>query len=195
MYRFIKNAKVINKKYFLVLFQFMEVYDTIYLVEVVGHMGIASSSEAINITVNSSGGVFWTVLSGALVFILGQLFIELILQPMKRFKEIKAKISYSLIYYANVYSNPITDAVYSENSQRRIGCDEAQKSLRGLAAELAGFCEEKWFFNYPNQKIIDEVVSCLIGISNSIVTPHSEITIEHTEKRVEIIRRLLKIRL
>ena len=156
-------------------------------------MEIASSSEAINITVSSSGSVLWTVMSGALVFILGQLFIELILQPMKRFKEIKAKISYSLIYYANIYYNPNTIKTYLDDDQRREEYNEAQNEFRRLAAELAGFCEEKWFFNFPKQKVINEVSSCLIGLSNCIITPHSEITVEQNEKRVDVIKKLLKI--
>lgn len=58
---------------------------------------IASGSNAISVTISSSNNVFWTIVSGVLIFILGQIFVEAILKPHKRFKELKAKISYALV--------------------------------------------------------------------------------------------------
>lgn len=50
--------------------------------------------------------VFGTIISGVLVFVLGQIFIEFYLYPKKELNELRGKISWALVYYANVYSNP-----------------------------------------------------------------------------------------
>ena len=41
---------------------------------------IASGSNAISETINSSNSIFWTIISGVLIFILGQIFVEAILK-------------------------------------------------------------------------------------------------------------------
>ena len=84
---------------------------------------IASGSNAISATINSSNSIFWTIISGVLIFILGQIFVEAILKPHKRFKELKAKISYSLVLYGNIYSLSL---IHILNINANIGyCDIA----------------------------------------------------------------------
>lgn len=48
-----------------------------------------------------------TVVSGVLVFVLGQIILELLIKPYKKYKELKSEIAYSLVYYAYIYSNPV----------------------------------------------------------------------------------------
>lgn len=103
---------------------------------------IASGSNAISATINSSNSIFWTIISGVLIFILGQIFVEAILKPHKRFKELKAKISYSLVLYGNIYSSPL---IREMSSVAELGEYEAVGSeLRKLASELTGYLEEMW---------------------------------------------------
>lgn len=47
---------------------------------------------AISVTINRLIVYFGLSSSGVLIFILGQIFVEAILKPHKRFKELKAKI-------------------------------------------------------------------------------------------------------
>ena len=49
---------------------------------------------------------FGTVISGVLVYILSQLFHEIIITPYKKYKKIKSKIAYILVFYKNYYGNP-----------------------------------------------------------------------------------------
>lgn len=50
--------------------------------------------------------VFWTVFAGVTVFVVGQIFVKFFIEPIHRFHEYTGEIADSLIYYANIYSNP-----------------------------------------------------------------------------------------
>ena len=47
-----------------------------------------------------------TIISGVFVFILGQLVLKLIIEPIQEFRKTLADIAFALIEYANIYSNP-----------------------------------------------------------------------------------------
>lgn len=108
--------------------------------------------------------VFGTVISGVIVFIAGQLFIEYFLNPIQEYKKLKSKIAYSLVYNANRYNNPIEP----ESKNKQIW-SKSSDDLRGLAAEVLGFAELKPIINFfiPQKKKLKEVSSCLMGLSNS----------------------------
>lgn len=50
--------------------------------------------------------VFLTVFSGVITFVLGQLVIKLLVDPVQDFRKAVADIALVLIEYANVYANP-----------------------------------------------------------------------------------------
>lgn len=158
---------------------------------------LASGSDALSITINSSDNVFWTVLAGVIVFVAGQLFIELFIRPWQRYKEIRAKVAYCLVMYANDYGNPMEAKKFSESLCA--GGPKAEKymetgdELRKLASEMAGFAEEKWFF-HPSKRKIHEVAANLIGLSNNLVSPHPDIAADHNSKRARQIRELLRLK-
>ena len=105
-----------------------------------------------------------TVVSGVSVFILGQLFIEFIMKPIQEFKDIRARVAWALVYYANIYCNP-EDA--SNKSEKH---DIASEKLRMLAADLEAFIIRKptLLKLFYNDKKILEASSKLIGLSNSV---------------------------
>ena len=113
--------------------------------------------------------VLTTVVSGVLVFILGQLFNEYFLKPIQDYKALKAKIAYSLTLYANLYMNPIT---ISELNQEY---SDASLEIRKLAAEVDATIELRPFGNIfiPRAKILKEASKALIGISNGFYTDSS----------------------
>lgn len=155
---------------------------------------IASGSNSISVTINSSNSIFWTIISGVLIFILGQIFVEAILKPHKRFKELKAKISYSLVLYGNIYSSPL---IREMSSVAELGEYEAVGSeLRKLASELTGYLEERWSVTGKvNSNNISKAASALIGLSNTLIVSecHVDRARENNSRRVEIIKESLKI--
>lgn len=158
---------------------------------------LASGSDALNITINSSDNGFWTVLAGVIVFIAGQLFIELFIRPWQRYKEIRAKVAYCLVMYAKDYGNPIELKRFSELLEaKRPKAEKNMESgdeLRKLASEIAGFAEEKWFF-YPSKRKIHEVAAHLIGLSNNLVNPDPDIAAAQNNERARQIRELLRLK-
>lgn len=137
-----------------------------------------------------------TVVSGVVVFILGQLIVQYFFRPAQRYKEIKSKIAYLLIYYANVYSNPaVRDVEYKESYYRDI--DEASMELRKAAADCGAFGEgrHKYAPSIPKKECLTEAAKCLLLISNNMnPLPESvDIHIEETKECVKIIKTKLKI--
>jgi hypothetical protein len=72
--------------------------------------------------------VFQTVLSGVFVFVLGQIFLKLIIEPVYQFKKTRADIAHTLIRYAHAFQNP---KVIPEDLFR-----EAYDKLRMLSGQL-----------------------------------------------------------
>ena len=70
---------------------------------------------------------FLTVISGTLVFILGQIVMKISIGPFERLLDTISKIEDSLIFYANVYCNP---------GLNPDACKEASKTLRSLSTQL-----------------------------------------------------------
>lgn len=137
-----------------------------------------------------------TVISGVLVFIIGQYLLTTWVQPLQKYKELKQKISYSLTYYAQYYSN-----VLKNSSDRSLQLpslyEEGSDEIRKLASELRGFAETiSWMhIGIPDKKVLYETSSILIGLSNSFFSPEDIIfeTITHNIESVERIKKNLKM--
>lgn len=129
------------------------------------------------------------IISGIIIFVIGQIALELYIKPLKRYKEIKSEIVKALVFYANIYYNPVPVSSTVMKSER----EEAQKELRKLAGELNGFTEERSYYKGPGDEKIKKASSCLIGLSNSLESVHPELDIEHNEKRVKELKELLNL--
>ena len=136
-----------------------------------------------------TSNVFITVISGVLVFVLGQLFNEYFLKPIQDYKQLRAKIAYHLTLYAHFYMNPITIDQSNEDYQN------ASYEIRKLAAEVDSIIELKPFANFfiARKKILREVSKNLIGISNGFYSNDSFATIQHNDTCRNNIYKLLKI--
>jgi methyl-accepting chemotaxis protein len=142
-----------------------------------------------------SNTVFLTVISGVIVFILSQLFMELLIKPLARYNAIKAKIAYNLVYYANVYHNPIDLGATGDIQELPQKYNEASDNLRKLAAEIAGFAEERSMLSlFVKASRISEVQSSLIGLSNCCKGRNIDHLIELNEKGEEIIKSKLHLK-
>ncbi len=132
--------------------------------------------------------IFATVISGVLVFVLGQIFVKFVIEPIKDLKEVLGEIHFSLVFHAQAIYTPAGD---------RAGEDAAQKVIRDLASKLRAKTEViPWYslcsrisrgFLPPRKNIMD-ASSQLIGLSNSL---KQEDRSEVNHNRVEKIRKLL----
>ena len=139
-----------------------------------------------------TSNTFLTVISGVLVFVISQLFDEYWLKPIHNYKELRAKISYNLTLYANLYMNPEEYKLAKVREERNIASNE----LRKLSAEVDSMIELRPFGNVfiARKSVLSEVSRNLFGLSNNLYSPHTDVAIEHNEKRCKEIYRLLKVK-
>ncbi|MBE7033440.1 MAG: hypothetical protein E7406_04345 [Ruminococcaceae bacterium] len=133
---------------------------------------------------------FLTIISGVLVFVIGQLFNEYWLKPIQDYKRLRAQISYSLCYYGNLYMNPIkiqddVDGKWNEGSQK----------MRELSAEVRATVELRPFGNIfiPGKKKLSVVAQNIMGISNGFFVIQNHDYITDNENYCKEIYKLLKI--
>jgi hypothetical protein len=111
--------------------------------------------------------VFITVLSGVLTYVLGQLILKLMIEPVQEMRKTIALISHSLIERANVISNP--------GVPTKEVMDTTAKELRKLSSQLQShlylvpiYEKTSKLFRLPTQKQVLAASSALIGLSNSV---------------------------
>ena len=111
--------------------------------------------------------VFFTVISGVLTFVAGQLVLKLIIDPVYEFKKTVADIAIALIENANIYANP---GVAGNEIERK-----ASESLRKLSSYLnahiyliPSYPLVSKMFRLPSRdKVVDAAIN-LIGLSNGM---------------------------
>ena len=108
---------------------------------------------------------FYTVLSGYLIFVLGQITINFFLNPVKRQKETIGEIQDAVIYYANVFS-PMMNKTTKK---------EATEKFRRLATKLVSttrvipfYKQSCYVFGLPSMSKIGSAHHSLISLSNSV---------------------------
>lgn len=139
--------------------------------------------------------VFLTVISGVIVFVLSQLFMELLVKPLARYNSIKAKIAYNLVYFANVYHNPIDLGTIEDIQKLPQRYNEASDCLRRLAAELAGFAEERSMLRlFVSAEMINDVRGCLVGLSNGCTGRNIDYLMVGNEEREKEIKSKLHLK-
>ena len=111
---------------------------------------------------------FLTVLSGAIVYVLSQLFLELVINPSKEYRKLKQKVLYTISMYCCYYTSPY-NLLKEENNVRPI--DEykiASNELRKIGSEFASYIGIVPKIRSNKRKKLLEVQRSLIGLSNGL---------------------------
>lgn len=133
--------------------------------------------------------VFYTVVSGTLVFVLGQILQRFILEPIQGYKKTVGKIDNKLKFYSNILTNTgfnddllakVTDII--RNLSCEIEADYKQIPLNWLLSKLKVV---------ESKKDLAKVTQGLIFLSNAGGRDDSRI--EKCDERINEIRRLLRI--
>jgi hypothetical protein len=127
--------------------------------------------------------VFLTVLSGVLVFVLGQLLLKLVIEPVNEMRKTIGAISHALIEHAGFIHNP---GVMDE-----VEIDKAATELRRLSSQLQShmylvpyFDRTVRIFRLPDRKRLLRASHALLGLSNSLHRKDDRVY-ETNAKRVE----------
>lgn len=109
--------------------------------------------------------IFLTILAGAGTFVLGQIIMKLVIDPVQSFKLTIADVSNSLILHSNIYANPKPHG------------DEAQsamsKEMRILSSKL-----QSNMYLIPNYKITSRIfglptIENVISASKELIFIHN----------------------
>jgi hypothetical protein len=135
--------------------------------------------------------VFLTIFSGVVTFVLGQLTLKLLIEPVQEFKKTIADIALSLIEYSNIYANPGVAGVEVEK--------KASEELRKLSSRLNAqvylipfYGITAQVFRLPSRKQVVNAVSALIGLSNGVFKSSTDL-VSTNLRRAESIRSTLGI--
>lgn len=129
--------------------------------------------------------VFFTVLSGVFTFVIGQLVVKLVLDPVQDLKKTIGQISHTLVERANVIANP--------GVPHKEVMDETSDSLRKLSSQLhahlylvPSYNRTATVFRLPSKEKLLTASTNLIGLSNSVYRADEKVY-EVNAKRVEAI--------
>jgi len=118
--------------------------------------------------------VFLTVLSGVLTYVLGQLVVKLVIEPVQDMRKTIGLISHALIEHASIYHNP---GVPTQDAM-----NETSRELRKLSSQLQAhlFLVPRYgvisrIFGLPLHASVLEASSALIGLSNSVFNARENI--------------------
>lgn len=136
------------------------------------------------------------IIVGTFVFVLGQYFLKLVLEPAVELRKIIASVAAALTEYANLYSNAGATHEFLINPSI-----EASKNIRHLAAQLRAqdyvvvdHHLVRRILTLPPRNDVIEATSVLIGLSNSFpgmsVGPSQGPINIHAQDKIE---RLLRI--
>ncbi|MER2511517.1 MAG: hypothetical protein ABTQ25_03690 [Nitrosomonas ureae] len=127
--------------------------------------------------------VFFTVLSGVITFVIGQLIVKLLLDPVQDMKKTIGQVSHTLVERAYVLANP---GVPTKEKM-----DDTSDSLRMLSSQLHAHLYlipsyDKTFkvFHLPSKEKLLVASTALIGLSNSVFRAEVKVY-EANAKRVE----------
>lgn len=130
--------------------------------------------------------VLLTIVSDVLTFVLGQIFVKLVIEPVHEMKKTLGQISHSLIEHANIIGNP---GIPSKDIM-----NEASQQLRRLSSQLHAhlylvplYAITARIFFLPSAQKVRGASTKLIGLSNSVFQSTPGIH-EQSAKRVESIR-------
>lgn len=108
---------------------------------------------------------FLTIVSGVAVFVLGQLLLKLVIEPVHDVKRIIAEVAHVLIEDAIVFANPGT---YGEEKEA-----EVSGKIRNLSSRLSagiylvpGYAITSKIFGLPTLEDATKATRKLIGLSN-----------------------------
>ncbi len=131
--------------------------------------------------------ILLTILGGITIFVFGQIFLKLWLEPISELRSCIGEICDSLIYYANIYSN----AGLANHTSLR----EAEEKLRQQATLIMAKAHLILWYGFfasikliPHKQNIKNAHRNLIGLANGV---YNESNTEGNKKRKnEVIKSL-----
>lgn len=136
--------------------------------------------------------VFFTILAGVSVFVIGQIIMRFAIDPVIKFKETVGEINHCIIYYSNRYGT----CPHIPTQQDDIVITEAKNETRLLASRLTATYTAIPFKEFwircnviPSNKDMLAARTSLVALSNSVwqrIADHMIGNIEIIENKLAI---------
>ncbi len=109
-----------------------------------------------------------TILGGVTVFVVGQIAVKFIIEPLHEQSQLVGEITNSLIYYANAGSSGIQSLLF-EDFRKALNQNDLEEPARQIIIER---CEEllkdEWKKSREASRLLREQASQLMGKTNAI---------------------------
>ena len=144
--------------------------------------------------------VFYIILAGVIIYVLGEIIVKIVIDPVQELKRVIAEIAFKLIHYSHVFKLASSQEPAGEaagDAIRREKVEEAADEYRRLASMLnAGYSLVPFYpvarllFFLPREADIIEARNGLMEMSEEIFTAPKSFVISERRKSIE---KLLKV--
>ncbi len=111
--------------------------------------------------------VFLTIFSGVLTFVLGQLVLKLVIDPIQEFKRTVSDVAFALIEHASIYANP---GVADGETLKKVSSEfrKLSSKLNSQMYLIPFYGLVSGIFGLPSKTRVFESSQKLIGLSNGV---------------------------
>lgn len=135
----------------------------------------------------ASDQTFLTILSGTFVYILSQFFMELVIVPRKKYKNIVEQIIYHIKMYSFYYLNPYDLEKTTNNIRSQREYENASNEIRKIGAELSSYLSTISKFRFKRRKRLLKVQDALIELSQGFFKYKGKNPVKNNKKALKII--------
>ena len=139
--------------------------------------------------------VFYIVLAGVIIYVLGEIVVKIVIDPVQELKRIIADIAFKLIHYSHVFKLSSAEDVSGEAAEKTIDrekLEQAADEYRKLASMLnAGlrlvpfYSIARIVFFLPREADVIEARNELIEMSEEIFAAPKGFVIAERRKSIE----------
>lgn len=144
--------------------------------------------------------VFYIIIAGVIIYVLGEIIVKIVIDPVQELKRVIAEIAFKLIHYSHVFKlasfeEPAGEAAGETINQKKL--EEAAEEYRRLASMLnAGYRLvpfypiAKFLFFLPKEADIIEARNALLEMSEEIFAAPKSFVISERRKSIQ---KMLKV--
>lgn len=139
--------------------------------------------------------VFYIILAGVIIYVLGEIIVKIVIDPVQELKRVIADIAFKLIHYSHVFKLSTAEDPSEAASEKTIGrekLEQAADEYRKLASMLnAGFRLVPFYsfarvmFFLPREADIIDARNELIEMSEEIFAAPKSFVIAERRKSIE----------
>jgi hypothetical protein len=139
--------------------------------------------------------VFYIIIAGVIIFVVGEIIVKIVIDPVQELKRVIADIAFKLIHYSHVYKIAPSQDASREDAQKSVDpekLEQAADEYRKLASMLnAGYrlvpfyAIAKLLFFLPKEADIIDARNELIEMSEEIFAAPKSFVISERRKNIE----------